>query len=46
MHAINESQRSQQLFCHIPLIQICNAAWDKAGDMSRVTTAIITPGRN
>ena len=39
-------KESLQLFCHIPFIQIFQSAWDKAGDMSRMVTAIITAGRN
>ena len=42
----NESQRSQQLFCHISQIQICNTTGDKAGDMPLMVTAIIAAGRN
>ena len=35
-----------QLFCHIPLIQICNTTWGKAGEMSSMVTTIIAAGRN
>ena len=36
---------SSQLFCHIPVIQICHTSCDKAGDMSRTVTAIFTAVR-
>ena len=36
IHACNEWQRSNKLFCHISLIQICNTTWDKAGDMPSI----------
>ena len=28
------------------MVQVCNATWDKAGDMSSMVTAIIVAGRN